>query len=596
MKLKKESLLVFFVLLIISLTGCDFGGQASTSTSDIGVVTEVRTLPADFTNRKAISYSGYRDGQSPDEGIYPSEANILEDLNMLNSMGFSLLRLYDTTTHAKRVLKVIDDNNLDMKVMLGVWISGARDTYNGANIAVCDQAVIWANGVYSDIIVAISIGNETMVDWNTFGWATPAADIGYYVTYVRNQVTQPITVDDNWEPWSLEDESGTIGPYGDVHLVAKAVDFIAIHTYPIFDAAHGLWDFVQVDYAEGFDRADAMMDASVEYAKENYLAVKNALSDVGVNKPIIIGETGWQDGYDAEGIGHQVNQAMYYEKMKAWVDSGVDSPTAIFYFEAFDEPWKQTDDHWGFFNTDREAKYIVYSNTEWSGLGFTNDVATVDELDGSEAVFSVPLPPLVTVSDSTFIVFGDDITTGYDAQVAGGLENLVWEPWGDCTVTGDYVTEEAQETGDVNVMEVTPGTATENSLYGWGMMAYMRKQGFDLSAFSAGHLTFNIRTAYSGKLRMGIQTGLAKDSDGWDLLIEVDPASNSYGYNNDDTWHTVSIPISTLVSAASLGYNQDATTSATLAKVYIPFVIADNKSDALDNAPIYVDKIRWTTN
>ena len=32
---------------------------------------------------RAICYSGYRDGQSPGERIFPSESEILEDLRML---------------------------------------------------------------------------------------------------------------------------------------------------------------------------------------------------------------------------------------------------------------------------------------------------------------------------------------------------------------------------------------------------------------------------------------------------------------------------------------------------------------------------------
>ena len=51
----------------------------------------------------AICYSGYRRGQSPGDKIYPSHAEILEDLRIL-AKHWKLLRLYDCSPHGERVL------------------------------------------------------------------------------------------------------------------------------------------------------------------------------------------------------------------------------------------------------------------------------------------------------------------------------------------------------------------------------------------------------------------------------------------------------------------------------------------------------------
>ena len=56
----------------------------------------------------AICYSGYREGQSPGEKIYPSLDEIREDLQIL-APHWPLLRLYDCSEHAVRVLEVIRD-------------------------------------------------------------------------------------------------------------------------------------------------------------------------------------------------------------------------------------------------------------------------------------------------------------------------------------------------------------------------------------------------------------------------------------------------------------------------------------------------------
>jgi len=70
----------------------------------------------------AICYSGYRSGQSPDRGHYPSLGEIREDLRILRKH-WRVLRLYDCTLHAERVLQVIRSDRLDFEVLLGAWLA-----------------------------------------------------------------------------------------------------------------------------------------------------------------------------------------------------------------------------------------------------------------------------------------------------------------------------------------------------------------------------------------------------------------------------------------------------------------------------------------
>ena len=79
-------------------------------------------MPHPLPPGRAICYSGYRDGQSPDTQVYPSEAEILEDLRLLQPH-FALLRLYDCTPHAERVLAVIEREALPFRVLLGAWLA-----------------------------------------------------------------------------------------------------------------------------------------------------------------------------------------------------------------------------------------------------------------------------------------------------------------------------------------------------------------------------------------------------------------------------------------------------------------------------------------
>jgi len=62
----------------------------------------------------AICYSGYREGQSPNDKTYPSVDQIREDLHILQKH-WKLLRLYDCSVHAERVLEVIERDGLDFR-------------------------------------------------------------------------------------------------------------------------------------------------------------------------------------------------------------------------------------------------------------------------------------------------------------------------------------------------------------------------------------------------------------------------------------------------------------------------------------------------
>ena len=66
-------------------------------------------MPLTLPLGNAICYSGYREGQDPNRRLYPSVAQIREDLLIL-AKHWQLLRLYDCSLHAERVLQVIRED------------------------------------------------------------------------------------------------------------------------------------------------------------------------------------------------------------------------------------------------------------------------------------------------------------------------------------------------------------------------------------------------------------------------------------------------------------------------------------------------------
>jgi exo-beta-1,3-glucanase (GH17 family) len=273
----------------------------------------------------AICYSGFREGQHPDSSKYPTQAQILEDFKILEKH-WTLIRTYGSDQHSKDVLEVIRREKIRLHVMLGAWLS-AEPGHEANNVDQIKKCIHLANE-YQDIVVAVSIGNEALVDWSDH--KVPEDKVIQYVKEVKAAVLIPVTVDDDFMFWT---KHGT--------KLANEVDFIATHMYP-------MWGKHDID--SGFAVTIRLFDA-----------VKASVP----NKPIVIGEAGWATytvgPQHAPKAGDEKKQRRYFNELSAWAQK---NKVTVFFFEAFDEPWKGegTEGHWGLFSVGRKAKVAMQ---EW---------------------------------------------------------------------------------------------------------------------------------------------------------------------------------------------------------------------------------------
>ena len=572
------------------LASCGGGGGTIPAT---GV--QLRPLSADFLTRKAVAYSPYRAATCTDssqcaisiqnEPINP--ADIKADMLLLIQGGYTLLRLFDSSDKvAKQTLQVIKDNNFDIKVQLGAYVQSGDDAFNQQEIA---RAIKLAND-FKDIVRAVSVGNETMVSWS-FNKVSESVMAGY-ITQVRNAITQPVTTDDNFALYALAPRK-----------IMDVIDFASIHTYPLLDtpfiAANAIWDWRQLDKPAA-TRATSMMDAALQKAQKDYNAARAALDSVGQSAmPIIIGETGWkaEPNGGETGRAHQVNQKMYLDRLNAWSAATKNSggPKAIFYFEAFDEKWKGSDNGFGLFTGAREARYAIKASFPASQV----DAAAKTYTDGS-ATYAVPLN-VRAVSSNRYTIYADTASAGEAKPVTG-----TWNGWLDgnnLTAFPDYLNTEASAEGLFSTKLILSPAA-----WGWGIFLPLPDNTSDaLAGFGAtGSLNFSIKTDYPGRIEVGFAGGSVMDgSTVYEAYMPI--FTGDYGYKNDNTWRQVSIPISVLVNYAVASANADpaaikqiTATDIDLSKVVTPFVIADRYAKTFKPSgsgfknKIYVDNIYWS--
>lgn len=570
-KFSSGGLALGLLFLLAGTTGCNLV-SGPTGNTDTDQKVTLRALPADFSTRKAVCYSGYRDVNGGPLTVEQIDA----DLALLDAAGFRLLRVFGSNNDmVKTLLAEIQAKNYDMKVQLGIWIDRGKAVSDAANQAEIAAGVALANQ-YPTVVATVSVGNEKMVDWNT--WApAPAQDMIAYIKQVRALVDQPVTTDDNWAVFANDQ-----GKYPMTDDLLASLDYVTIHTYPIADTKYDLFDWKQTAVATDL-RAAAMIDASIAKAKGDYQAVRDYMVRRGfAATPIAIGETGWKavvtDG--EEGRAHPVNQKLYYDRLAAWTDG----PKAIFYFEAFDETWKAGDDGWGLWDVNRNPRYVL------TGSGYTS----------ADAVYYKPIEPNGTITKNNYLVYADLLVA--DATTAIPTVAARWDGWDNGkTALGSEKTLAAQEDGmeGVKYMEISPVPA----VWGWGM-ALSAPATDDLTEFNAtGHLKFSLKTTYAGKLEVGFFT----KGDGTVIKGNADVylpiASGQYGFVNDGAWHEVSIPIADIAAKAAPAYNEPPTAKMNLQLVSSPFTIADRYATtgntlAADQKTVKlsVDNIRWTRN
>jgi len=383
----KVSLTYYFLVLLTDiLTSCGYQNATKENANQLEKTKTASQILGD-SNYLAICYGGYRTNTRDSQ---PTISQIKEDLKILSAMGIKLLRTYNTQyVEINNVLQAITDlrsenSVFEMYVMLGAWIDCENAWTNTApnhekenekaNTEEIQRAVELANK-YPAIVKIIAVGNEAMVKWAASYYVEPKI-ILKWVTHLQNLKKENIlpkdlwiTSSDNFASWGGGDSSYHVD---DLKKLYEAVDYVSIHTYPMHDTHYNpvFWGLKTDEKALTKEaKIDSLMMRSLNYSKSQYLSVYNFMKSIGVNKPIHIGETGWASnsdglyGKDGSKACDEYKSAKFYQLMRSWTNK---EKITCFYFEAFDEQWKDaknpkgSENNFGLFTIDGKAKYALW--------------------------------------------------------------------------------------------------------------------------------------------------------------------------------------------------------------------------------------------
>jgi uncharacterized protein (TIGR03437 family) len=265
-----------------------------------------------------VDYGPFRDGQSPDQGIFPTINQMREDMPVLRRIA-PCVRTFSVTNGFDQIPGLAKQAGL--KVVPTAWISRLPGA-SAANNAEVTQLINVAN--QNDNLPFLAVGSETLLRGDV-----SKEQLIAYINQVKQRVSLPVTTAEPWHVWRDHPD------------LANAVDLIFLNVY-------GYWE-------------NQTAENAVAYTFQRYNEIKAQYP----NKRVVISETGWPTNGEVRGVAvpSLANQKRF---VREFIARAAEQNADAFLFAAFDENWKRRRDyeveaHWGFYTANRQPKHDLIS-------------------------------------------------------------------------------------------------------------------------------------------------------------------------------------------------------------------------------------------
>src|SRR5579859_957919 len=268
-------------------------------------------VAAEYTQPfSSMSFAAYRYGESPLTHVYPTPAEVEQDMRVLVGRTKGI-RTYTAREGLEHLPELAEKYGI--KMTLGIWLGRDKDI-NEKELA----AGIQEANEHPEAVQRLMVGNEVLLR----GDLTPDELIGY-IRRVKEAVKQPVSTA---EVWSFVLRYPQVG---------RELDYVSIHILPF-------WDDEPV---------------SIDQAEQHLVDIVKQTHEAFPGKPLLIAETCWPSIGRNRGPARVtvVNEADYIRRV-ATLATRLDFDYNI--LEAFDQPWKSELENtvggaWGVMAADR---------------------------------------------------------------------------------------------------------------------------------------------------------------------------------------------------------------------------------------------------
>ncbi|KAK9894951.1 glycoside hydrolase family 17 protein [Cystobasidium minutum MCA 4210] len=309
--------------------------SVSSTSKNGGSTSGVSGNPANFKKDSNLKQSFYAMAYSPSGSILPTcganLADVQRDIQLLSQLT-TRIRTYGSDCNASTlVMQAIEDTKVDMTVWLGIYIDSDDTIWERQR----DDTLAIIQKYGTDHISGVTVGNEFLL--NTEGAASSYTSIRQKVAEFKSELAKLNL--DKTIPVGTADAGSMI-----TASLASNVDYVMANVHPWFGG-------VPVDEAAGW---------TWNWQEEN------VVSKAG-NTPAYIAETGWPTQSMTRANATLGGAVAGISQLQTFLDTYVcqanANQSAYFYFEPFDEPWKEVyggvEPYWGLFDKDRNLKQIT---------------------------------------------------------------------------------------------------------------------------------------------------------------------------------------------------------------------------------------------
>lgn len=178
-----------------------------------------------------VSFNPMRAEDDPEKGLFPSVAEINQDLSLLAGKVHAV-RTYSVLNGLEQVPELAAQHKLNTTI--GAWISSDPV----ASQKEVDTLISISRGKHDNIVRTL-VGNESIMRKEV-----SVEELIVYLRQVRKQTWRPVSTSETWDIWIAHPE------------LADEVDFIATHILPYWE---GIPIEDALDYV--FDRYHALQEA-----------------------------------------------------------------------------------------------------------------------------------------------------------------------------------------------------------------------------------------------------------------------------------------------------------------------------------------------